>query len=83
MPNHNRHPVDTYIGRRIRERRGAAGMTQAALAARLKITQQQVSFIEAGTNRVSASRLFEIARALGVTDMNAFFPNHRNHRGGK
>lgn len=43
------------------------GMTQERLARTIGITFQQVQKYERGTNRVVASRLFELARALGVT----------------
>lgn len=58
--------VDAYVGGRIRERRTEMGLTQENLAAALQISYQQVQKYEAGTNRVSAGRLFEIARKLEV-----------------
>ena len=42
-------------------------MTQERLARLIGITFQQVQKYERGTNRIVASRLFELARALGVT----------------
>jgi len=42
------------------------GLTQENLATALQISYQQVQKYEAGTNRVSAGRLFEIARKLEV-----------------
>ncbi len=58
--------VDAYVGSRIRERRTAMGLTQENLASALEISYQQVQKYEAGTNRVSAGRLYEIARKLDV-----------------
>ena len=58
--------VDAYVGGRIRERRTAMGLTQENLATALEISYQQVQKYEAGTNRVSAGRLYEIARKLDV-----------------
>jgi len=58
--------VDAYVGGRIRERRTEMGLTQENLANALQISYQQVQKYEAGTNRVSAGRLFEIARKLEV-----------------
>ncbi len=58
--------VDAYVGGRIRERRTALGLTQEILANALLISYQQVQKYEAGTNRVSAGRLYEIARKLDV-----------------
>ncbi len=60
------HPVDVHVGARIRQRRFLLGMTQQALASRLGVTFQQVQKYEVGANRVSASRLWEIARLLDV-----------------
>lgn len=61
------HAVDASVGRRIGERRSAMGLSQTALAQRLGISPQQVQKYEAGQNRISASRLSDIATALGVT----------------
>jgi transcriptional regulator with XRE-family HTH domain len=60
------HPVDVHVGARIRQRRFLLGMTQQVLAARLGVTFQQVQKYEVGANRVSASRLWDIARLLDV-----------------
>lgn len=59
-------PIDTYVGSRIRLRRIGSGMTQEQLGSALKITFQQVQKYERGTNRVGASRLYEISRVLNV-----------------
>ena len=55
------HNVDVYVGARIRARRKERGVSQGSLAAALGITFQQVQKYERGMNRVSASKLFEIA----------------------
>src|ERR1700722_17580122 len=60
------HPVDVHIGARVRLRRIELGITQAKLAAELGLTIQQVYKYERATNRISASRLFRIGKALGV-----------------
>ncbi|MEX0760756.1 MAG: helix-turn-helix domain-containing protein [Tistlia sp.] len=60
------HRTDVHIGRRIRERRIAKGLSQAALAERLAITFQQVQKYESGANRVGGSRLWELSKALAV-----------------
>ena len=59
--------VDAYIGGRMRERRRALGITQERLGELLGVTFQQVQKYEAGRNRVSAARLFEICEALKVS----------------
>ncbi|MGB8814289.1 MAG: helix-turn-helix transcriptional regulator [Paracoccaceae bacterium] len=62
-----KHPVDAHVGKRIRHRRWMVGMTQQQLADRVGIKFQQIQKYETGMNRVSASRLWDIADALGVT----------------
>ena len=57
---------DAEIGRRIKVRRMEIGMSQEKLAAELTLTFQQVQKYEKGQNRVGASRLQDIALALGV-----------------
>ncbi|MCT4654300.1 MAG: helix-turn-helix domain-containing protein [Cohaesibacter sp.] len=61
------NPIDLYVGTRIRLRRGVAGISQTELAEKVGITFQQIQKYEKGTNRVGASRLLEIANALGVS----------------
>ena len=61
------HPVDVHVGKRIRHRRWLVGMTQQQLAERVGIKFQQIQKYETGANRVSASRLWDIADALDVT----------------
>ena len=60
------NPIDVHVGSRVRLRRLLVGMTQEALAERLGLTFQQVQKYEKGTNRISGSRLFQIANVLGV-----------------
>ena len=61
-----KHPVDVHVGSRIRQRRWMTGMTQQQLAEKVGIKFQQIQKYETGANRVSASRLWDIAEALGV-----------------
>ena len=58
--------ADDHIGGRIRERRIMLGLTQHQLAEMIGVTYQQAHKYEHGVNRVSAGRLFEIARALST-----------------
>jgi len=60
------HHVDVAVGRRVRSRRIFLGISQERLGKELGVTFQQVQKYERGTNRISASSLFEIARVLGV-----------------
>jgi transcriptional regulator with XRE-family HTH domain len=58
------NPVDLHVGARIRMRRKILGVSQERLADDLGLTFQQVQKYERGANRVSASKLYEIARSL-------------------
>lgn len=58
------HRLDVAIGQRIRERRRALGLSQVALAEAVGLTFQQIQKYERGSNRISFSRLVEIAEAL-------------------
>ncbi|MGH1370363.1 MAG: helix-turn-helix domain-containing protein [Maritimibacter sp.] len=61
-----KHPVDVHVGRRIRHTRWSAGKTQKEVADSLKISFQQLQKYETAGNRVSASKLFELADEFGV-----------------
>jgi transcriptional regulator with XRE-family HTH domain len=58
------NPIDRHVGARIRMRRKILGVSQEKLADSLGLTFQQVQKYEKGANRVSASKLYEIAAAL-------------------
>ena len=60
------NPVDLHVGGRVRLRRKLIGLSQEQLADALGLTFQQVQKYERGSNRVSASKLYAIARTLGV-----------------
>ena len=60
------HPVDVHVGKRVRHRRWLIGMTQQQLAEQVGIKFQQIQKYETGANRISASRLWDIAEALEV-----------------
>jgi len=60
------HPFDVLIGQRIRARRTLLGMSQATVAEALDLNYQQLQKYEKGTNRISASRLFELSKVLDV-----------------
>lgn len=59
--------VDEYVGRKIRQRREAIGMSQARLGRHLGLTFSQVQKYEKGSNRIGAGRLYLIAHHLGVS----------------
>ena len=60
------HPIDIHVGRRLRARRRLLGLTQETLASAVDIKFQQIQKYESGANRVSASRLWALAKALDV-----------------
>jgi transcriptional regulator with XRE-family HTH domain len=66
MESKMKHPVDSHVGKRIRHRRWMVGVTQQQLADKVGIKFQQIQKYETGMNRVSASRLWDIAEVLAV-----------------
>jgi transcriptional regulator with XRE-family HTH domain len=66
MAKRNPNFVDAHVGVRMRVRRQIIGMSQEKLGELLGITFQQVQKYEKGSNRVSASRLYLMAKVLGV-----------------
>lgn len=60
------HPIDRHVGARVRQRRMFIGMSQEQLGERLGLTFQQIQKYEKGTNRISASRLWEMSKILDV-----------------
>ena len=62
----NPNPIDIHVGSRVRMRRMMVGMSQEKLGEALGLTFQQIQKYEKGANRIGASRLHQIAAALGV-----------------
>ncbi len=60
------NPTDIHVGRRMRLRRMLLGMSQEKLATAVGLTFQQVQKYERGVNRVGASRLYDLGKALSV-----------------
>jgi transcriptional regulator with XRE-family HTH domain len=60
------HSVDLHVGQRVRQRRWMMNMTQTQLGDRVGIKFQQIQKYETGANRISASRMWDIANVLGV-----------------
>jgi transcriptional regulator with XRE-family HTH domain len=59
-------PIDAAVGRRIRLRRRLLKVSLQTLAGEIGISYQQLLKCESGENRVSAGRLWRIAKVLGV-----------------
>jgi transcriptional regulator with XRE-family HTH domain len=65
------HPIDIYVGGRMRLRRIQLGMSQSALASKIGVSFQAVQKYESGDIRISASRLYDVSQVLQVSP--AFF----------
>lgn len=74
MAKKNPNPIDVHVGGRVRLRRMLVGLSQEKLGEQLGLTFQQVQKYEKGSNRISASRLYEIGQILGVP-VQFFFEN--------
>lgn len=59
-------PIDVAIGARIRQARILAELSREDFAQRLQVTVAQIQRYESGVNRVSAARLFHVARILNT-----------------
>ena len=68
----NNNAIDIHVGRRVRQRRTLFGYSQEQLSLEMNITFQQVQKYERGSNRISASRLWDISQILEV-DIGYFF----------
>lgn len=66
MPRKLPNPIDVHVGARVRMRRMLIAMSQEKLGESLGLTFQQVQKYEKGTNRIGASRLYQIGSVLGV-----------------
>ncbi len=65
-PQNRATDTDRHVGNRIRERRIMLGLSQQQMADMIGVTYQQAHKYERGINRISAGRLYEIARVLAV-----------------
>ncbi len=82
MVTKNPNPIDIHVGSRVRMRRMLVGLSQERLGERLGLTFQQVQKYEKGSNRVSASRLYQMAQILGVP-VQFFFDDLPEHAKGE
>ncbi len=65
------HPVDQHVGVKFKQARRQKRLSQTDIANAVGISFQQIQKYETGANRISASRLFELAQILEVSP--AFF----------
>lgn len=69
--------VDAYVGSRLRHRREELSLSQDKLASEMDVSFQQLQKYERGINRLSASRLFELANLLNI-EVSYFFDGINN-----
>lgn len=60
------NPIDIHVGQKLRIRRTMLGLSQESLAESVGITFQQLQKYERGTNRISASRLYNLSLVMKV-----------------
>jgi len=58
--------LNQHLGKQLRSRRSALGLTQTQVAKAINVTFQQIQKYEKGTNGVSSSRLLQLANFLKV-----------------
>ena len=58
--------LNQHLGKQLRSRRAALGLTQTQVAKAINVTFQQIQKYEKGTNGVSSSRLLQLANFLKV-----------------
>ena len=71
------NPIDKHVGEQVRKLRSIAGVSQNDLAEKIGVTFQQLQKYENGSNRISASRLHDLAKALN-TPVTAFFDDYKD-----
>ncbi len=72
------HPVDLHVGRKLKQIRTLRRLSQTDVARKLNLSFQQIQKYEIGSNRVAASRLFELAQILDVPPSFFFEGLHDN-----
>jgi transcriptional regulator with XRE-family HTH domain len=66
LPKAKVSPIDKQLGAKLRMLREKAGISQPVLGNAIGISFQQIQKYEGGTNRISASKLYEIAGFLDI-----------------
>lgn len=72
------HPVDVHVGRKLKQVRTLRRLSQTDVARKLNLSFQQIQKYEIGSNRVAASRLFELSQILEVSPSYFFEGLHDN-----
>ena len=66
LPDGTANPIDLHVGAQLKKARLKRGLSQEKLAEEMGITFQQVQKYERGSNRIGASRLWDLAQVLQV-----------------
>lgn len=74
------HPVDIYVGKRLRMRRVMLGMSQESVGKAIGVTFQQIQKYERGANRMGSSRLYDFSQILNVP-VSFFFEGYEQETG--
>jgi len=61
------HPVDVHVGKKLKKIRTLRRLSQTDVANRLGLSFQQIQKYEIGSNRIAASRLFELAQMFDLS----------------
>ena len=72
------HPVDAHVGKKLKQIRTLRRLSQTEVARKLDLSFQQIQKYEIGSNRVAASRLFELSQILDVPPSYFFDGLHDN-----
>ncbi|MDP9196109.1 MAG: helix-turn-helix domain-containing protein [Pseudomonadota bacterium] len=67
------NPIDVHVGKRLRLYRTRMNITQDKLAEAVGVTFQQMQKYERGANRISASKLYQLAAALELSSVSDFY----------
>jgi transcriptional regulator with XRE-family HTH domain len=74
------HPVDAFVGGRLRARRIMLGLSQETIGKSIGVTFQQIQKYERGINRMGSSRLYDFGKILTVP-ISYFFEGYELHSG--
>lgn len=66
MSNNKVTEQDYKLGRKIQRMRKIKGLTQEALAEKVKVSTTYIGYVETGYRRPNLKMVYKIARALGV-----------------
>jgi len=72
------HPVDVHVGRKLKQIRTLRRYSQTDVARKLDLSFQQIQKYEIGSNRIAASRLYELSQILDVPTSYFFEGLHDN-----